>query len=66
TRWKLIRHHYSRMMDELYDLENDSQERQNLYRNPDFQEIRNRLQEELSAWQRSVDDPLLKGLPPIE
>lgn len=66
TRWKLIRHHYSRMMDELYDLENDPQERRNLYRNGDFQEIRNRLQEELSAWQRSVDDPLLKGLPPID
>lgn len=65
-RWKLIRHHYSRMLDELYDLKEDPNERLNLYRNSDFQEIRQRLQEQLSSWQRSVDDPLLKGLPPID
>ncbi len=59
-RWNLVRHHFANMMDELYDLENDPDETTNLYRDKRFQEVRDQLQERLTQWQRSIDDPLLR------
>lgn len=65
-RWKLVRHYLSFELDELYDLKNDPQEERNLYRArggitipPEAQAARAELQEQLYAWQRSIDDPLL-------
>ena len=59
-RWKLVRHHLPLMMDELYDLKGDPGERQNLYRNPDFRQVRDELQGRLATWQRSISDPVFK------
>jgi choline-sulfatase len=58
--WKLVRHHFTSSLDELYDLRNDPGETRNRYENPDVEEIRDRLQKKLTAWQRSIDDPILK------
>ncbi len=58
--WKLVRHHHQNQMDELYDLKSDPDETRNLYGNAQHKAMRDELQGKLSAWQRSVDDPLLK------
>jgi len=67
-RWKLVRHYLSLELDELYDLRNDPEELDNLYRlrhasaHATISEIRaarDQLQDQLYAWQRSIDDPLL-------
>jgi uncharacterized sulfatase len=60
-RWALVRHHFSNQLDELYDLKNDPGETTNLYRNPKHAQVRDELQARLTQWQRSIDDPLLKG-----
>lgn len=58
--WKLVRHHFSSGLDELYDLQNDPDERRNLYNDPASGHVRETLQHRLSEWQRRVDDPVLK------
>ena len=58
--WKLVRHHHQYQMDELYDLKNDPDEARNLYNNAQHKTTRDELQQRLSAWQRNIDDPLLK------
>lgn len=68
ARWKLVRHYLSLEKDELYDLQNDPEELENLYRLrrasahatiPEIRAAREQLQERLYAWQRLIDDPLL-------
>ena len=65
AKWKLVRHYLANFLDEFYDLESDPGGTTNLYRRREYEEIRNRLQRRLFQWQRSIDDPLLEGLPGI-
>jgi uncharacterized sulfatase len=58
--WKLVRHHHANFLDELYNLKDDPGETKNLYNVPAQRKVRDQLQERLTAWQRSIDDPLLK------
>jgi len=57
--WKLVRHHQANFLDELYNLNDDPGETRNLYRQAGQRAVRDQLQEQLTAWQRSIDDPLL-------
>lgn len=61
--WKLVRHHLTNLLDELYDLKNDPGETHNLYRDPTYRDVRGQLQQRLTAWQQSIGDPLLKPTP---
>ncbi len=47
--------------DELYDLENDPQERKNLAEGDDYQNIRKNLAAELVKWMAETNDPILQG-----
>jgi uncharacterized sulfatase len=58
-KWKLVRHHFSTNLDELYDLEADPGELKNLYNQKNARAARDELQAKLTAWQRSIDDPIL-------
>ena len=58
--WKLVRHHLTNLLDELYDLRDDPGETQNLYTDPKHHDVRDRLQQRLSTWQHSISDPLLE------
>jgi len=62
--WKLVRHHHANFMDELYHLSEDPGEFKNLATSAKYRSIRNQLQEQLTAWQRSIDDPLLREKKP--
>jgi uncharacterized sulfatase len=59
-RWKLVRHHMSNGSNELYDLNNDPGERRNRYYDKSVFDVRDGLQKRLTAWQRSIADPILK------
>jgi uncharacterized sulfatase len=60
-RWHLIRQYKKNgQPDELFDLKADPEELRNLYNEPTHREMRDALQTRLTAWMRSVDDPLLK------
>jgi uncharacterized sulfatase len=77
-RWKLVRTYLNSGGNQLFDLENDPEEMNNLYyldnrsveREEDpiessrvphpYAEILSRLQEQLTEWQLSIDDPALK------
>lgn len=61
--WKLVRHHFCNGLDELYDLEKDPGEKKNLYFAPEARAMRDELQAKLTAWQKSIDDPILKSAP---
>jgi len=61
ARWKLVRYHFCNGMDELYDLETDPGEKQNLYHDPGARAARDALQVRLTEWQQSIDDPVLRG-----
>lgn len=58
--WKLVRHYHANFMDELYNLEDDPAETRNLYGSSKHASVREQLQQRLSAWQKSIDDPLLR------
>ena len=60
SEWKLVRHHHENLMDELYDLKNDPGETRNLYNNANQRALRDELQRKLTAWQQSINDPLLR------
>ncbi|MGH7169166.1 MAG: sulfatase family protein [Gemmataceae bacterium] len=60
SQWKLIRHHHANGLDELYNLEDDPGETRNLYGRAKHAAVRDQLQQRLSAWQKSIDDPLLR------
>ncbi|MBX3414524.1 MAG: sulfatase-like hydrolase/transferase [Pirellulales bacterium] len=62
--YKYVRHFHTRFMDELYDLRHDPDEKHNLLdrRGGEATAIQARLaelQQRLTEWQRSIDDPLL-------
>jgi uncharacterized sulfatase len=57
--WKLVRHHFANGTNELYDLKSDPGEAKNLYNSPAAAKVRDELQEKLTAWQKSIDDPIL-------
>jgi uncharacterized sulfatase len=59
--WKLVRHHHAHFLDELYHLKDDPGEQRNLYNNPKHRKTRTQLQDRLTKWQRSIDDPLLRA-----
>jgi hypothetical protein len=63
-----VRHHLSYGSNELYDLKQDPGERRNRYYDKSAMGDRDALQARLTAWQRSIDDPVLKLDPdrPIE
>lgn len=57
--WKLVRYYRTNMWDELYDLQNDPGEMNNRFEDAAVAGLRDRLQERLEAWMRSINDPLL-------
>jgi uncharacterized sulfatase len=59
--WKLVRHHLTNGLNELYDLKTDPNEANNLYNDPAAAKVRDQLQEKLTAWQKSIDDPILSN-----
>jgi uncharacterized sulfatase len=63
SRWHLIRHHFTNGLDELYDLETDPDENRNLYNMPKYRDIRDDLQQRLTRWQVSIDDPIVGKAP---
>jgi arylsulfatase A-like enzyme len=58
--WKLVRHHVATGLNELYDMKNDPRETKNLYHEASARGMRDDLQARLTAWERSIDDPILK------
>ena len=46
---------------ELYDLENDPEERVNLAADPAYAAVRRRLADALTTWMRDTNDPVLRG-----
>src|SRR5688500_17496655 len=58
--WKLVRHHVATGMNELYDLKKDPGETNNLYHDAQARATRDDLQSRLTAWEQSIDDPILK------
>jgi uncharacterized sulfatase len=60
SQWKLVRHHRASFLDELYNLEDDPGETRNLYGTAKHAAVRAQLQQRLTAWQKSIDDPLLR------
>ncbi len=58
--WKLVRHFLTNGLDELYDLKADPGETRNLFDAPHARKVRDQLQGRLTAWQRSIHDPLLE------
>ena len=57
---KLVRHHMTDGHNELFNLKLDPAENRNLYHNPPARAARDRLQQRLTEWQKSIDDPVLK------
>jgi uncharacterized sulfatase len=62
SKWKLVRHHHANFLDELYNLEDDPGESRNLYGAAKHAAVRAQLQQRLTAWQKSIADPLLREL----
>jgi arylsulfatase A-like enzyme len=50
-----------RMDEELYDLEADPNEMNNVIDDPDYKAIASELREKLNAWMEQTNDPILKG-----
>lgn len=59
-RWKLVRHYRANGLDELYDLEADPGETRNLYGNARQRVQRDALQERLTNWLRTINDPIVR------
>jgi len=56
--WKLVRHYRANGLSELYNLAEDPGETRNLYGAAGQRARRDRLQERLTEWMRSIRDPL--------
>jgi len=57
----------SRPYRELYDLDADPDERENVAEDPEYEPIRTELERRLVDWMRRTDDPLLAGpIPPAD
>ena len=54
----IIRGYYTREEFELFDLEADPKENDNLARNPEYRDVTNGLREELAIWSKSQGDEL--------
>jgi arylsulfatase A-like enzyme len=67
-KWKYVRFYFTNLQDELYDMEADPKEQNNLAwdpkntwsPNPAYQPVVKELQGRLMQWQRSIDDPILR------
>ena len=51
----------SRVYEELYDLEADPHEQENVADDADYEQVRAKLASTLAAWMRDTDDPVLDG-----
>jgi len=60
--WKLVRHYFREGDDELFNLRDDPGELVNLYAVPASARTKAKLQKQLTQWQRSIDDPILRRL----
>jgi choline-sulfatase len=58
--WKLVRHHMTNGDNQLFDLTSDPLEKRNRYYDKKVQDVRDELQQRLTKWQESIDDPILK------
>jgi uncharacterized sulfatase len=63
-RWKFVKHFHENMMDELYDLQKDPGEVRNLIDaqkadGVNIKQLAKDLRKRLTAWQKSIDDPIL-------
>jgi uncharacterized sulfatase len=58
--WKLVMHHMSNGGNELYNLKDDPEERRNRYYDKRVFDVREQLRRRLTAWQKSINDPVLK------
>ncbi len=57
----------TRPYEQLFDLESDPHERQNVVEDPNYGEVAVDLRERLYEWVRATDDPLLEGpVPPAD
>lgn len=54
-----LKHYIFRGPEELFDLENDPEELENLAVNPEFESTLKEMREELEAWQLETNDPWL-------
>lgn len=62
-RFKFVKHYRAKLMDELYDLETDPEETQNLIRRRPQAKWRKQaevLEQRLLEWQKSIQDPILE------
>jgi arylsulfatase A-like enzyme len=62
--WKLVRHHYVEGIDELYHVSEDPGETVNLRNDERYKQVRQDLEAQLEAWQRSINDPVLSSHTP--
>ena len=60
--WKLVPHYHAREMDELYDLKNDPDELRNLYKNVQYREVRQQLQQRLDERMKAIHDPIAESV----
>ena len=60
--WKLVRHQGGDIGDELFNLRADPGELKNLFDMPAHARTQRRLQNQLTVWQRSLNDPILSRL----
>ncbi|QSW99740.1 sulfatase family protein [Haloterrigena alkaliphila] len=51
----------SRVFEELYDLESDPHERENVADEADYEQVRAKLESTLATWMHETDDPILEG-----
>jgi uncharacterized sulfatase len=58
-KYHLVRYHLAENMDELYDLQTDPDELKNRIKDAALEDVRRELEDRLTEWMRSIDDPVL-------